>query len=245
MAGKVYLAGAGPGAPELLTTKVKKALERADVILHDALVGPKLQESLSKLSSGEVIDCGKRKGQHKFSQEEINQLLVKRAKDGDIVVRLKGGDPFIFGRGGEELQILKKHGIKTEIIPGITSAIAAPEVAGIPLTHRKVASHVTFVTGHESPAKDSSSIDWEKLAKLDGTLVVLMGITKLKEISQTLIEYGRDPSIPAATIEKGTLADQKGVKGKLKNIAKKVRQAGIKPPGTTIIGDVVEVSEDY
>lgn len=245
MAGKVYLVGSGPGDPELMAKKSERVLSEADVVLHDTLIGEEIKELLPEISAGEIIDCGKRKGKHKFTQKGINELLVKRASSGDTVVRLKGGDPFVFGRGGEEVEVLRDNGLEVEVVPGITSAIAAPTVAGIPLTERTITSHFTVVTGHEDPTKEDSGIDWKKLAKFGGTLVVLMGITKLEDIANTLIKGGRDPSTPVATIEQATLPGQKVVIGNLENIAARIRDADIKPPGTTIIGDVVGVSEEF
>lgn len=239
MAGKVYLAGSGPGDPELMSIKVRNLLEKADTVMHDALIGEEIANMLPDLCSGELINCGKRKGDHSYTQEEINHLLVDKASSGNLVVRLKGGDPFVFGRGGEEMGFLQSRGIEVEVVSGITSAIAAPAAAGIPLTQRKLASQVTFVTGHEDPTKDDTGVNWRELANLDGTLVILMGITKLGSIAKVLIENGRSPSTPAATIEKATLPEQKVVKGELQDIASRVERAGISPPGTTIVGEVV------
>ncbi|MEI2763545.1 uroporphyrinogen-III C-methyltransferase [Methanothrix soehngenii] len=186
--GKVYLVGAGPGDPELLTIKGRKRLMEADVVLFDRLLDSRMLDGVK----GELIDVGKNAGRHKLKQEEINQLLVEKAKEGKIVVRLKGGDPYLFGRGGEEAIACRDWGIPFEVVPGVTSAIAAPELAGIPVTHRKVASALTIVTGHEEPGKDSP-LDWRAMAGLDGTLVVLMGVSRLEENTNRLIEAGKSP----------------------------------------------------
>ncbi|MDD3973826.1 MAG: uroporphyrinogen-III C-methyltransferase, partial [Methanothrix soehngenii] len=190
--GKVYLVGAGPGDPELLTIKGRKRLMEADVVLFDRLLDSRMLNGVT----GELIDVGKNAGRHKLKQEEINQLLIEKAKEGKIVVRLKGGDPYLFGRGGEEAIACRDWGIPFEVVPGVTSAIAAPELAGIPVTHRKVASALTIVTGHEEPGKDSP-LDWRAMAGLDGTLVVLMGVSRLEENTNRLIEAGKSPQTPA------------------------------------------------
>ncbi|WP_273467128.1 uroporphyrinogen-III C-methyltransferase, partial [Methanothrix sp.] len=190
--GKVYLVGAGPGDPELLTIKGRKRLMEADVVLFDRLLDSRMLDGVK----GELIDVGKNAGRHKLKQEEINQLLIEKAKEGKIVVRLKGGDPYLFGRGGEEAIACRDWGIPFEVVPGVTSAIAAPELAGIPVTHRKVASALTIVTGHEEPGKDSP-LDWRAMAGLDGTLVVLMGVSRLEENTNRLIEAGKSPQTPA------------------------------------------------
>lgn len=245
MAGKVYLAGAGPGDPELMSVKVRNLLGIADTVMHDALIGEEITDMLPDICPGELINCAKRKGDHSYTQEEINDMLVQEASSGKMVVRLKGGDPFVFGRGGEEMSFLRSRGIEVEVVSGITSAIAAPAAAGIPLTQRKVASQVTLVTGHEDPTKEGSDVNWRDLANINGTLVILMGITKLGAIAEVLMESGRSSSTPAATIEKATLREQKIVRGQLKDIASRVEKAGIRPPGTTIIGEVVNAISEF
>ena len=242
MAGKVFLVGGGPGDPDLLTNKAEKVLRKADVVLHDALIGKEMVDLLPELSPGEIINCGKRKGDKKLSQSEINKLMLERAQCGQVVVRLKGGDPFVFGRGGEEMKALKQNGVEVEVIPGITSAIAAPAMANIPLTQRKISSYATLVTGHEDPSKPDSDVNWKDIAKLDGTLVILMGITNLDKIVDILIENGKVPSTPAATIEKATLPGQRIVRARIKDLPERVRRAGLKPPGTTVIGSVAGLS---
>ena len=216
--GKVYLVGAGPGDPELLTIKGRKRLMEADVVLFDRLLDSRMLDGVK----GELIDVGKNARRHKLKQEEINQLLVEKAKEGKIVVRLKGGDPYLFGRGGEEAIACRDWGIPFEVVPGVTSAIAAPELAGIPVTHRKVASALTIVTGHEEPGKDSP-LDWRAMAGLDGTLVVLMGVSRLEENTNRLIEAGKSPQTPAAMVEKGGWPDQRLISGTLGDIAERAK----------------------
>jgi len=204
--GKVYLIGAGPGDPGLITVKGRLCLREADVVIYDHLVAKEILEVCGPQTRH--IYVGKSGAKHTVSQEEINCMLVKEAKAGRIVARLKGGDPFIFGRGGEEALVLVKAGIPYEIVPGVTSAIAVPAYAGIPLTHRGYTSTVAFVTGHEDPAKDESAIDWEALSQM-GTIVFLMGISRLAEITRRLTTAGKSGSTPAALIRWGTTAAQK------------------------------------
>ena len=237
--GKVYLVGAGPGDPGLLTLKAKECIERADVIVYDYLANKAFLDYADKKS--EMIYVGKKAGAHTKSQEEINKLICDRAEKGLKVVRLKGGDPFIFGRGGEEAQELVKAGIPFEIVPGITSAIAVPAYAGIPLTHRDFSATVAFITGHEDPNKEESNIDWEKLATGVGTLVFLMGIGNLNKIAEELINQGRSADTPVAIICRGTVAAQKTIEGKLKDIAEIAKRENVKPPGIIVIGDVVSL----
>ena len=226
-AGKVYLIGAGPGDPGLFTVKGVRCLEKADVVLYDALANPRL---LTHVKPGaELIYVGKRGGQHALPQDEIGRLLVERAGAGKIVARLKGGDPFIFGRGGEEAEELVTAGIPFEVVPGVTSAVAAPAYAGIPLTHRDFTSTVAFVTGHEDPTKEDTSIAWDKIATGVGTLVFFMGVGRLPEIVRQLVDHGRAPETPAAVIRWGTRADQVVVTGTLATLVE--RAGGIKPPG--------------
>ncbi len=236
--GKVYLVGAGPGDPELMTLKAKRLLSLADVVLYDRLLSPKMLEGVR----GELIDVGKTAGAHKLTQEEINLLLIEKAEEGNVVVRLKGGDPYVFGRGGEEALALLDRGIPVEVVPGVTSAIAAPELAGIPVTHRGIVSAFTIVTGHEEPGKDSP-LDWEAIARLGGTLVVLMGVSRLMENAQALIKGGRSPDTPAAVVEKGGWPEQRLVVGTLGDIAENARKANVESPAILVVGDVVRLSE--
>lgn len=236
--GKVYLVGAGPGDPELMTLKAKRLLSIADVVLYDRLLSPKMLEG----ARGELIDVGKSAGAHKLTQEGINRLLIEKAERGNVVVRLKGGDPYVFGRGGEEALALLERGIPVEVVPGVTSAIAAPELAGIPVTHRGVVSAFTIVTGHEEPGKDSP-LDWEAIARLGGTLVVLMGVSRLEENASAMIAGGRSPDTPAAVVEKGGWPEQRLVVGSLGDIAEKARKANVESPAILVVGDVVRLSE--
>jgi uroporphyrin-III C-methyltransferase len=239
--GKVYLVGSGPGDPELLTLKARRLIDTADVVVYDQLPGKAILDSIPE--NTEKIDAGKYAGDHKLSQWETNELLVEKAKEGKMVVRLKGGDPYIFGRGGEEAEELVKAGIEFTVVPGITSAIAAPAYAGIPVTHRDYASMVTFITGHEDPTKDKSAIDWETLAKFDGTIVILMGVKMLERNVGELMKYGKDPATPVALVERGTRPDQRVTIGTLETIVGLAKERGVKAPAITIIGDVFKVRE--
>ncbi len=237
--GKVYLVGSGPGDPELLTIKAKRLIESADVVLFDQLPGEAILGMLPE--SAEKIDVGKYAGNHKLSQWQINELLVKRAKEGKIVVRLKGGDPYLFGRGGEEAQTLAEEGIEVEVVPGITSAIAVPAYAGIPVTHRDFASMVTFITGHEDPTKEETALDWELLSRFEGTLVILMGVSMLERNVKELLKHGKSIDTPVAVIERGTRPDQRVTTGTLADIVGLCRQRKVKAPAITVIGDVVKL----
>jgi uroporphyrinogen III methyltransferase/synthase len=237
--GKVYLIGAGPGDPGLFTLKGRRCLEEADVVVYDALANPRLLQHAK--TDAELIYVGKQAGRHSLPQEEIGRLLVARARDGKIVARLKGGDPFIFGRGGEEAEELAAAGIPFEVVPGVTSAVAAPAYAGIPLTHRDFTSTVAFVTGHEDPTKDESSIAWDALATGIGTLVFFMGVGRLSEIVRRLTEHGRSPATPAAVIRWGTRADQQVLTGALADLPAKSQ--GIKPPALIVVGEVVALRQ--
>lgn len=237
--GKVFLIGAGPGDPGLLTLKGKRCLEEADVVVYDALANPRL---LQHAKPGvELIYVGKRASRHTLPQEEIGRLLVELAKAGKVVARLKGGDPFIFGRGGEEAEELAAARIPFEVVPGITAAVAAPAYAGIPLTHRDFTSTVAFVTGHEDPTKDASSIAWEKIATGIGTLVFFMGVGQLPEIVGQLLRNGRSPATPAAVVRWGTRADQEVVVGTLADLP--VKSRGMKPPALIVVGEVVALRD--
>ncbi len=240
MSGKVYLVGAGPGDPELLTVKAERAIREADVILYDELIGDGLKEML-KRTKAELIDVGKRAGQHKKRQDEINRLLVEHAKKGKTVVRIKGGDPFVFGRGGEEAEYLAKHRIRFEVVPGITSAIAVPAYAGIPVTHRNCDPAFVIITGRE--AKGNERLNWEALAKLNATIVILMGVSKLRENTEKLIRYGKNPDTPVAIIQDGTTERQKVVIGRLAEIADIAEQEGVRPPAVIVVGDVVKLRD--
>ncbi|WP_276254964.1 uroporphyrinogen-III C-methyltransferase [Halomontanus rarus] len=233
--GTVHLVGSGPGDPDLLTVKAARLLEDADIVLHDKLPGP---EIIDRLPDDRSEDVGKRAGGERTSQAEINERLVELARAGKTVVRLKGGDPFVFGRGGEEAEYLAAHGIPFEIVPGITSAVAAPGVAGIPVTHRDHASSVSFVTGHEDPTKAESAVDWEALAATGGTIVVLMGVGRLPDYTAALREAGMDAGTPVALIERGTRPGQRVATGTLETIVEVRDGAGISPPAVTVIGDV-------
>jgi len=240
--GSVFLVGAGPGGPELVTLKAKKILEKADVVIYDGLVLRSILKWVPK--KAEKVYAGKRLGKNQLTQDEINQILVKKARKGKVVVRLKGGDPFLFGRGGEEAQALRKAKIRFEVVPGISSALAVPAYAGIPLTHREYASSVAILTGHEDPAKLKSRIDWEKLATSIETIVVLMGVKTLGEIVNRLVEGGRDPKTSIAIIESGTTARQHVTVGILEDIVQKAEQRGVKSPAVIVVGDVVKLREE-
>ncbi len=239
--GKVYLIGAGPGDPGLLTIKAKEILQACDVVVYDYLANPAFLEYVGE--EAEAIYVGKKSSQHTLSQEEINRLLVDLGKQGKRVARLKGGDPYIFGRGGEEAQELRKNGIPFEVVPGITSAIAAPAYAGIPLSHRDFTSTIGIVTGHERPDKEKSAIDWEGLARSMGTLVFLMGVKNLKNICSNLIGAGKAPETPAAMIRWGTTPRQQAVTGTLATMPEAAEKAGIKPPAILVVGEVVTLRD--
>ena len=240
--GKVYLVGAGPGDPGLLTLKAKECLSQADVVVYDYLANETFLEYADHET--ELIYAGKKGGSHTMNQKEINSLLVKKAKEGLTVVRLKGGDPFIFGRGGEEVQDLVKAGVSFEVVPGVTSAIAVPAYAGIPLTHRDYNSTVTFVTGHEDPTKKESDIAWDALARSRGTLVFLMGVGNLPRIVENLMEHGRSPETPVAIIQNGTVPEQKTLVGKLQDITEQAQSEGLKPPAVIVVGDIVNLRKE-
>ena len=236
--GKVFLVGAGPGDPKLLTLKAFEALKAADVIIYDRLVN----RAILKLASekAEKIYVGKARGKHCFCQEKINELMIKTALEGKTVVRLKGGDPFLFGRGGEEAEALAEKGINFEVVPGVSSALAAPTYAGIPLTHRLFASSIAIVTG--SQAGDAGKpVRWDKLAGAVDTLVILMGLEPLQNIAETLIKGGLSPDMPAAVIEWGTLKKQRVLIGKLSRIADEAYAKKFKPPSVIVVGEVANL----
>jgi uroporphyrinogen III methyltransferase/synthase len=237
--GTVYLVGAGPGDPELMTVKAQRLLRQADVVVYDHLVSPRILRACR--ASAELVNAGKRPRHHTMRQDAINRLLVRRAKAGRSVVRLKGGDPFVFGRGGEEAQVLAQHRIPFEIVPGVTSAIGVPAYAGIPVTHRAAASSVTILTGHEDPARPEGRIRWEHLAAGSDTLVCLMGVASLPGIVEQLLRHGRRPSEPCAVIEWGTYPSQRTVAGTLRTIAAQAESAQVHPPAVFITGEVVRL----
>ncbi len=241
MPGKVYLVGAGPGDPGLVTQKGIECIGAADVIIYDYLASKQLLTFSHE--HAEMIYAGKQGGDHTLTQDQINALIVEKAAAGNVVVRLKGGDPFIFGRGGEEIEALTAENIPFEIVPGVTSAIAAPAYAGIPLTHRQYTSSVTFITGHEDPNKAESMLNWEALAKTGGTLVFLMGVKNLPRITARLTGCGMDPETPVALVRWGTTASQQTVTGTLATITENVAKAGLKAPCIIVVGRVVELRE--
>ncbi len=241
MPGKVYLVGAGPGDPGLITVKGREVLRRAGVVIYDQLASPELLKEAS--ADAELIYVGKKAGAHALPQEEINRLLVAKAREAAVVVRLKGGDPFVFGRGGEEAEALAAAGVPFEVVPGVTSAVAVPAYAGIPVTHRGLAALVTFVTGHEDPTKGKSDIPWEHLARLPGTLVFLMGVKNLAENCARLLAGGRAPETPAALIQEGTLPTQRTVSGTLADIARRAEEAAVSPPAILVVGEVAGLRE--
>jgi len=237
--GKVYLTGAGPGDIELLTLKAARVIKKADIIIYDRLANPKI---LNMAKSGcEFIYVGKEDGKHILPQEEINEVIYKSALRADIVVRLKGGDPFVFGRGGEEGKYLHERNIEFEVIPGITSAISVPAYAGIPVTHRGISVSFRVVTGHEAPNKEVSQIPWENF-KTDDTIVFLMGLHNLKEIAKKLINIGKPKDFPVAVISKGTTPEQKTVIGTLEDIYEKAKD--LPTPALIVVGKVVNLRED-
>ena len=242
MAGRVYIVGAGPGDPGLITVRAKQLLELADVVVYDYLVNISLLGYCT--SSCEKIYVGKKAGDHTFSQEQINEILYSQVIEGNKVVRLKGGDPFVFGRGGEEAQYLAQRNIAFEIVPGITSGIAAPAYAGIPVTHRNLTSTVTFITGHEAEGKDGLNINWQALASLKGTLVFYMGVRNLALICNQLITNGLSKETPVAIIRFGTYNSQQTVKGTLETIGQIAKETEIKPPALIVVGDVVSLSDE-
>jgi uroporphyrinogen III methyltransferase / synthase len=241
MKGKVYLVGAGPGDPGLVTVKGMECIRNADVLINDYLAPPALLKFAPK--HAEMIYVGKKVGDHTLSQNEINDLIVEKAQNGSTVVRLKGGDPFIFGRGGEEAEALVKAGIPFEIVPGVTSAVAVPAYAGIPVTHRSHTSTLAIVTGHEDPTKKKSKVDWGCLARGFGTIVFLMGVKNLERIAQHLVLHGMPPDTPVALIRWGTTAKQQTITGTLNTIAQRVAAAGLKPPAIIVVGQVVKLRE--
>jgi len=237
--GKVYLVGAGPGDPGLLTLKGKECLEAADVVLYDYLANPVLLQYAP--ATAERIYVGRRgRGQYQ-DQADINRLLIERAKEGNVVIRLKGGDPFVFGRGGEEAEAVAAAGVDFELVPGVTAAVAVPAYAGIPVTHRTLASTVTFVTGHEDPTKPVALLDWAKLASTSGTLVFMMGMKNLPLIVRQLLSEGRPSDTLVAAIRWGTKAAQQTIVGTLGDIVSKAEAVHLEPPTVIVVGEVVRL----
>jgi uroporphyrinogen III methyltransferase/synthase len=239
-AGKVYLVGAGPGDPGLITVKGLACLKQADVVVYDRLIDESILGEVRP--DAEKIYVGKSSNHHTMEQGLINQLLIHKSREGKTVVRLKGGDPFVLGRGGEEAEALAKNNIPFEVVPGVSSAVAVPAYAGIPVTHRRVASSFTVVTGHKASEKgESSPVAWDNLAKCTDTLVILMGIGNLDSVVDQLIKNNKPPSTPVAVITHGTTKRQRCVTGTLQDIVAKVKSEGLKPPSVVITGDVVQL----
>jgi uroporphyrin-III C-methyltransferase len=240
-AGKVFIVGAGPGADDLITLRGLRALRQADVVLFDALMGSDLLDQTDEYA--ECIYVGKRCGRHSMKQEEITRLILAKAREGKTVVRLKGGDPLIFGRGGEEALACAEAGVDFEIVPGVSAALGASGFAGIPLTHRGLSSSVAFVTAHGAGSGHSPDLSWINVAKAVDTLVIFMGATWLEQISDALIQSGLLGSVPAAVVSNATLESQTTVLGTLDNIAGRVAEAGLETPMLIIVGEVTRLSE--
>lgn len=239
--GKVFICGAGPGDPKLITVRAMEVLKNCDVVLYDRLVS---KEIISQIpTTTKKIYVGRGIGDPRTHQDSTNDLMVEHARKGKNILRLKGGDPFIFGRGGEEAEYLFQHNIEFEIIPGITSAIGSAAYAGIPLTHRQFASSLAIVTGHEDPEKNEPIVKWGKLAEAVGTIVILMGIERLESISYNLIKAGMSKNTDVAIIENGTTKEQRVIKGTLSNIVNEVKETKMRPPAVIIIGRVVSLQE--
>lgn len=239
--GKVYLVGAGPGDPKLITLRGRECLQRAEVVLYDYLANPALLAWAP--AAAERLYVGRRGRQAYDDQDHINHLLIQKAREGKTVVRLKGGDPFVFGRGGEEAEAVAAAGVPYEIVPGVTAAVAVPAYAGIPVTHRTFASSVAFLAAHEDPKKGASSLDWSRMASGPGTLVFLMGVKNLSTVVDQLVTEGKSPDLPVAVIRWGTRAAQRTVVGALRDIAQKVAEAKLEPPALVVVGDVVRLRE--
>lgn len=237
--GKVYLVGAGPGDPGLMTLKGKTLLEHADVVVYDALVSAPILAMINP--QAERIDAGKRRGNHSLLQAETTQLLIEKAKTNAVIVRLKGGDPFVFGRGGEEMEDLVHAGVSVEVVPGITSGIAAPAYAGIPLTHRRYSSSVTFVTGHESVDKYRPQVNWQAIAHSSETIVVYMGVHNLSYIVNQLTIAGLSPATPVALVRWGTRPEQETLLASLATVAETAERTGFAAPAIVVIGEVVNL----
>ena len=242
MSGTVYLVGAGPGDPGLITRRALDLIAEADVILYDRLIPAGALDNARP--DADLRYVGKRPGEPAVGQDEIGRTLIELARAGRSVVRLKGGDPFVFGRGGEEAQALAEAGVPFEVVPGVTAGVAAPAYAGIPVTHRDDASAVAFVTGHEDPDKPASTLDWRAVAAFPGTLVLYMGTRNLETIARSLIEAGRPADQPAAVVAHGTHPDQRTVTGALGEIAQRAAEAGLEPPAVTVVGDVARLRDE-
>jgi uroporphyrinogen III methyltransferase/synthase len=240
--GKVYLVGAGPGDAGLITVRGLECIQMAEVIVYDNLVNSSLLKHARH--DAEIIFGGKTSKQHTLTQDEINALLVEKARKGKTVTRLKGGDPFVFGRGGEEAEELRKAGFNFEIVPGISSSIAAPAYAGIPVTHRGVATAFMVVTGHEDPTKEETQVDWAGVAKFFGTRVILMGVERIGTIAEELMQHGASPETPVAMVRWGTTGRQQTIQGTLATIAEVASRADFKPPAVTVVGEVVRLREN-
>ena len=240
--GRCYLVGAGPGDLGLLTLRAKQLIERADVVIYDYLCNPEMLQWAPE--GAEIIYAGKKANAHTLRQDEINALLVEKTSAGHQVVRLKGGDPFLFGRGGEEAQALVAASLPFEVVPGVTSAIAAPAYAGIPVTHRGITSHVTFFTGHEDPEKTESSIDFEALARLGGTQVMLMGVERIDAIARQMMEHGVRADLPVALIRWGTTSRQEIIRGTMGDIAQLVAAKNFAPPAVAVFGEVTSLAAE-
>ncbi len=239
--GICHLAGAGPGDPGLVTLRTRECVETAEVIVYDYLSNPEILQWAAR--DAEIIFAGKKAGAHTLTQEEINALLVEKTRAGKRVVRLKGGDPFLFGRGGEEAEALAAAGLPFDVIPGVSSAIAAPAYAGIPVTHRDHNTQLTIFTGHEDPAKPEQTVDYKKLAAQSGTKVMLMGVERIEQVTAALMKNGADGATPVALVRWGTHGRQKTLRGRLDDIAEKVRTTGFKAPAVAVFGDVVNLRD--
>jgi len=236
----VYLVGAGPGDPGLITVRGRELLGRAEVLAYDRLIPPGLVDLAP--AGCERVDVGKRRGRHNLTQEEINRLLVERARAGRLVVRLKGGDPFVFGRGGEEAEACAAAGVPFEVVPGVTSAVAGPALAGIPVTHRELSPSFAVVTGHEQTGREGSGADWDALARV-GTVCVLMAVTQLDRVAGRLLDAGRDPATPAVLVERASLPGQRVLRSTLDRIAKDALATGIHPPAVLVVGEVAALAD--
>jgi uroporphyrinogen III methyltransferase/synthase len=241
--GKVYLVGAGPGDPGLITVRGLRIVQHAEVVIYDRLVHSDILEEAPK--DAQRIYVGKEQSYHTVPQDKINALMVEKAREGRIVVRLKGGDPFVFGRGAEEVSYLLEHGIPCEVVPGVSSATAVPAYAGIPITHRQICSMVSVITGHETFDKDRSQLRYDLIAPNDSTLVILMGMTNLKHITEQLIRHGRSPSTPVCIISWGTYPRQQSMTGTLADIVQAQEDIPLPPPGIIVIGEVVSFREKF
>ena len=239
--GKVYLVGAGPGDPGLITVKGLACLKQADVVIYDRLIDENILHEARP--DAEKIYVGKASSHHTLEQEMINQLLIQKAREGQVVVRLKGGDPFVLGRGGEEARVLAENGVPFEVVPGVSSAVAVPAYAGIPVTHRGVASSFTVVTGHKALREDSPMIEWDKLSEGSDTLLILMGLTNLSHIVEQLIKNNKPLSTPVAVITHGTTSQQRCVTGTLQDILSLVESEDLQPPVVVVVGKVVRLRE--